>query len=248
MDALEIIYQDEWLVAVNKPSGMLVHRSWLDKAETRFVLQTLRDQIGQHVFPLHRLDRPTSGVLLFALSAEIAAQMMLAFSERQVSKTYHAVVRGVVKEGAVLDYPLKKVRDKIADKFAKDEVVIQEAVTEYQPLAYGELPIPLGRYTSCRYTLLALSPKTGRKHQLRRHMHHISNPIIGDVNHGDGRHNRLFREQFNCHQLLLHASGLSFTHPVTHQAMQLHANMDDTWQRVCCALGWQQVIASLSQA
>lgn len=236
---LDIIYRDQWLIAVNKPSGMLVHRSWLDKGETRFVMQTLRDQIGQHVFPLHRLDRPTSGVLLFALSSEIAAQMMPMFAEHQISKTYHAVVRGYVKEPAVLDYPLQQIRDKIADKFASSEAKTQPAITAYQPLAYAELPIALGRYASCRYSLVELKPTTGRKHQLRRHMHHLSHHIIGDVNYGDGKHNRLFREQFDSHQLLLHASELCFVHPVSGESVQVRAEIDPTWQRVFSHLGWQ---------
>ena len=104
---LEIIYQDEYFVAVNKPAGMLVHRSWLDKHETQFVMQTLRDQIGQHVFPLHRLDRPTSGVLVFALSSEVASEVMPMFANHEMQKTYHAIVRGWIEEGDTLDYALK---------------------------------------------------------------------------------------------------------------------------------------------
>lgn len=105
---LEIVYRDEHLIAINKPAGMLVHRSWLDKHETVFAMQTLRDQIGQHVFPLHRLDRPTSGILFFALSSEIAAQVSPLFASREIKKTYHAIVRGWIEEADTLDYPLKK--------------------------------------------------------------------------------------------------------------------------------------------
>ncbi len=126
VEPLEIVYRDEFLIAVNKPAGMLVHRSWLDKNETRFVMQTLRDQIGQHVFPLHRLDRPTSGVLLFALSSEIAAKAMPMFAEHNIEKTYHAIVRGWIEQGDVLDYPLKVELDKIADKFADQEKEAQQ--------------------------------------------------------------------------------------------------------------------------
>lgn len=229
---LNILYQDPYLIAVNKPSGMLVHRSWLDKAETQFVMQTLRDQIGQHVFPLHRLDRPTSGVLIFGLSSEIARQMMPKFAGREIHKTYHAVVRGWIQQGEILDYPLKEELDKVADKYATIEPVLKEAITEYQPLAYAELPIPLGRYASCRYTLVEMKPQTGRKHQLRRHMHHLSHHIIGDVNHGDGRHNRLFRQHFNCHQLLLHASKIEFEHPITQDPLCIQAPVDSVWLRV----------------
>lgn len=82
----EILYQDNNLIAINKPSGWLVHRSWLDKNESIVVMQTLRDQIGQHVFPVHRLDRPTSGVLLFALSSEVARSLSVQFASKQIEK------------------------------------------------------------------------------------------------------------------------------------------------------------------
>ncbi|WP_305403226.1 tRNA pseudouridine(65) synthase TruC [Photobacterium leiognathi] len=235
---LEILYRDEYLIAVNKPAGMLVHRSWLDSHETVFVMQTLRDQIGQHVFPLHRLDRPTSGVLLFGLSSEIAAEMMPMFAGRDMHKTYHAVVRGWIKEAAVLDYPLKVELDKIADKNSSEEKEAQPAVTAYEPLATVETDIAVGRYSTSRYCLVEMKPETGRKHQLRRHMHHLSHHIIGDVNHGDGRHNRMFREHYDCHRLMLHASRLQFAHPITGEPIDIRADIDETWQRVMSAFNW----------
>ncbi|QUJ66912.1 tRNA pseudouridine(65) synthase TruC [Photobacterium sp. GJ3] len=244
---LEILYQDDVLVAVNKPAGMLVHRSWLDRHETRFVMQTLRDQLGgQHVFPLHRLDRPTSGVLLFALSSEMAAEMMPKFAGREVKKTYHAVVRGWVKEAAVLDYPLKEELDKLDDKRTDQDKAPQEAVTAYWPLATVETQIPVGRYATSRYSLVEMKPETGRKHQLRRHMHHLSHHIIGDVNHGDGRHNRMFREHYDCHRLMLHASALEFIHPVSGQPLRIRADVDDSWLRVMDAFDWP--LSLLTQA
>lgn len=237
---LEIIYQDDYLVAVNKPAGMLVHRSWLDKHETQFVMQTLRDQIGQHVFPLHRLDRPTSGVLVFALSSEVAAQVMPMFANHEMEKTYHAVVRGWIEQGDVLDYPLKVELDKIADKFADQDKEAQEAITAYQPLAKVEVAHSTGRFPTSRYSLIEMKPKTGRKHQLRRHMHHLSHPIVGDTTHGDGRHNRLYREHYDCHRLLLHASMLEFVHPFNGKKLRLEANFDSTWQRLFSEFGWKQ--------
>ncbi|MCL9782775.1 tRNA pseudouridine(65) synthase TruC [Vibrio sp. S4M6] len=236
---LEIIYQDEYLVAVNKPAGMLVHRSWLDKHETVFVMQTLRDQIGQHVFPLHRLDRPTSGVLVFALSSEVAAQVMPMFAEHDMEKTYHAIVRGWIETEDVLDYPLKVELDKIADKFAKEDKEAQSAITAYKPLASVELPYSTGKFDTSRYCLMELKPKTGRKHQLRRHMHHLSHPIIGDTTHGDGKHNRLFRDKFNAHRLMLHASRLEFIHPITQEKLVLQAGFDDVWQRLAGEFAWK---------
>ncbi|MDC0610437.1 tRNA pseudouridine(65) synthase TruC [Vibrio sp.] len=235
---LEIVYQDPYIIAVNKPAGMLVHRSWLDKHETEFVMQTLRDQIGQHVFPLHRLDRPTSGVLIFALSSEYASKMMPMFAEHAIEKVYHAVVRGWIEQADILDYPLKEELDKIADKFAKQDKEAQSAITEYRPLAKVEVPLSTGRFPTSRYSLIEMKPKTGRKHQLRRHMHHLSHPIIGDTTHGDGKHNRLFRENYDCHRLLLHASELSFVHPMTGENVRITAGFDETCQKLFEEFQW----------
>ena len=242
---LEIIYQDQWLVAVNKPAGMLVHRSWLDRHETRFVMQTLRDQLDQHVFTVHRLDRPTSGVLLFALSAEVARLLSQQFEQHQMQKTYHAIVRGWLNEEGILDYPLMEELDKIADKHSQVPREAQPAVTGYQPLGHAELPVPVGRYNSCRYTLMELSPRTGRKHQLRRHMSHLRHPIIGDSRHGDLRQNRGAAEHFGCRRLMLHASRLELTHPVTGELLQLQAGPDSVWVQAFEHFGWQALLAKL---
>lgn len=242
---LEIIYQDQWIVAVNKPAGMLVHRSWLDRHETVFVMQTLRDQIGQHVFTVHRLDRPTSGVLLFALSSEVARLLSQQFEQHQLQKTYHAVVRGWLEEGGILDYPLMEERDKIADKHAAEAREAQPAVTRYQPLAKVEMPVAIGRYNSCRYTLVELAPETGRKHQLRRHMSHLRHPIIGDTNHGDLKQNRGAAEHFAISHLMLHASRLTLNHPVTGTALVLEAGLDHIWQTAFAHFGWQDQLADI---
>lgn len=236
---LEIIYQDEFFVAVNKPAGMLVHRSWLDKHETQFVMQTLRDQIGQHVFPLHRLDRPTSGVLIFALSSEVASQVMPMFANHEMEKTYHAIVRGWIEESGRLDYALKVELDKIADKHASQDKEAQEAITDYWPLAKVEVPHSTGKFPTTRYCLMEMKPLTGRKHQLRRHMAHLRHPIVGDTTHGDGKHNKLFREVYYSHRLLLHASSLEFIHPFTNEKLVIKAGIDQTWQRLCDEFAWQ---------
>ncbi|WP_333004257.1 tRNA pseudouridine(65) synthase TruC [Vibrio coralliilyticus] len=236
---LDIVFQDEYFVAVNKPAGMLVHRSWLDKHETQFVMQTLRDQIGQHVFPLHRLDRPTSGVLIFALSSGVASQVMPMFANHEMVKTYHAIVRGWIEEAGRLDYALKVELDKIADKHASQEKEAQEAITDYRPLAKAEIPYSTGKFPTTRYCLMELKPLTGRKHQLRRHMAHLRHPIVGDTTHGDGKHNKLFREVYDSHRLLLHASSLEFVHPFTNQTVLIKAKVDDTWQKICDEFAWQ---------
>ncbi|MFC0323909.1 tRNA pseudouridine(65) synthase TruC [Gallibacterium melopsittaci] len=229
---LEILYQDEFLIAVNKPAGMLVHRSWLDKHETEFVMQTLRDQIEQYVFPIHRLDRPTSGVLLFALSSEVAAQVCWQFENKLVEKHYLAVVRGYLTGSDRIDYPLKPKLDKIADKFTDPNKTAQPAISDYQSLATIELPIAVGRYATARYSLVRLTPHTGRKHQLRRHLKHIFHPIIGDTQYGDLHQNRAFAEYFSINRLMLHSEILRLLHPVTQQRLEIFASLDKNFLKI----------------
>ncbi len=242
---LEIIYHDAWLVAVNKPAGMLVHRSWLARHETEFVMQTLRDQLGQHVYTVHRLDRPTSGVLLFALSSEVAHLLSLQLEQQGMLKTYHAIVRGWLQETATLDYPLVEQRDKIADKFASENPEAQSAVTHYRPLAFSELPLAIGRYPTSRYTLVELKPETGRKHQLRRHMSHLRHPIIGDSAHGDLKQNRGAASHLGCDRLMLHASYLTLNHPVNQQTLSFSAGLDKTWQQFLSVSGFEGQLMDL---
>lgn len=229
---LQILYQDQWIVAINKPAGMLVHRSFLDKHETVFVLQTLRNQLGQHVFPLHRLDRPTSGVLLFALSAEIASQVSQQQSPWQ--KYYLATVRGHLLKPLQLDYPLYEELDAIADKFADVDKAAQSAVTAIYPLSAMELPIAERRFATSRYSLILLQPFTGRKHQLRRHLAHLFHPILGDTTHGDNKNNRRFSEFAELSRLQLHAWLLCLQHPVTGEQLHICAGLPDFaefWQK-----------------
>ncbi|WP_405035561.1 tRNA pseudouridine(65) synthase TruC [Pseudidiomarina sp. CB1] len=221
MSDLNVVFEDEHLIVIDKPSGLLVHRSWLAKDAREFALQKLRDQIGQHVFPAHRLDRPTSGLLLFAKAADTARALTAEFTERRVEKRYHAVVRGYLADG-VLDYPLREELDKIADKYADQDKAAQPAITAYRCLRQVELPYAVSKkHQTSRYSLMELQPQTGRKHQLRRHMAHLRHPIVGDTHHGDGRHNKFFREHFGCHRLLLAATGLTFQHPHTKQTVAL---------------------------
>ncbi|HLV48024.1 MAG TPA: tRNA pseudouridine(65) synthase TruC [Aliidiomarina sp.] len=212
---LEVVYHDEHVVVINKPAGLLVHRSYLARGERWFAMQLLRDQLGQHVFPVHRLDRPTSGLLMFALSSQVAALIGEQFNVGGVHRGYHAVVRGYTPDEGCIDYPLKEELDKIADKRAKRNKDAQQAITNFVTLERAELPFKVStQHDTTRYSLVQLSPETGRKHQLRRHLAHLRHPIVGDTKHGDGRHNEFFRHQFNCHRLLLAATKLSFTHPI----------------------------------
>lgn len=229
---MDILYQDKHLVAINKPSGLLVHRSLIDRHETRFAVQLTRDQLGQAVYPVHRLDKPTSGVLLFALDPATARLLNDQFSHGQVQKTYQAIVRGYAPQQGIIDYPLKEELDALSDAFADHAKPAQAAITHYQCLQRFEIPIAVDRYPTSRYSLLRLCPKTGRKHQLRRHLKHISHHLIGDTTHGNGKHNRFFREYFQCQRLLLHAAELTITHPHSQQPLTLHAPLPPDFAEV----------------
>lgn len=229
---LTIIYQDEYIVAIDKPSGLLVHRSLLDKHETLFALQLLRDQIGQHVFPVHRLDRPTSGVLVFALSAEIAKNLNEQFAAQTIQKNYLAIVRGHSSVSGEIDYGLKEKLDKIADKMANKDKPAQPAITFYKQLAVFDLPYPVSKYPTARFSLLQLTPKTGRKHQLRRHLAHISHPIICDTTHGDGKYNAFVRQQFEFKQLALTCKSMAINHPVTGEGLVLRCVLNNNFKEL----------------
>ncbi|EAQ98067.1 tRNA pseudouridine(65) synthase TruC [Congregibacter litoralis] len=237
-ERLEIIYRDSDLVVINKPPGLLVHRSKIDRQETRFALQLLRDQIGQHVFPVHRLDKPTSGLLVFALNPEMAKRLADQFARREVSKQYLAVVRGYAPGHGTIDHALTEKRDPIADKRANTSKAPQEALTHYRRLAQIEWPVAVDRYPQARYSLVELRPHTGRKHQLRRHMKHIGHPIIGDANHGKGVHNRFFAETLNCPRLLLACTGLSFDHRASGGSLSLRARPGVAFEGLLATFGW----------
>lgn len=235
---LEIIYQDKYLVAINKPSGLLVHKSMIDRHEIYYAMKMLRDQIGQWVYPIHRLDKPTSGVLLFALDKESARLLNEQFRSREPKKTYLAVVRGWLENG-IIDYPLKEKLDKITDKDAKEDKEAQEAVTEYKSLAQIELHGAVGKYDTVRYSLVELRPKTGRKHQLRRHMKHLSHHMLGDTKYGRGEHNKFIRKEYNVHRLLLHCASLEFVHPYSKETIVLKAELDETFKELLKKFNWK---------
>ena len=237
-ETLPVLYRDEALIAVHKPSGLLVHRSELDRHETRFAVQIVRDQIGQHVYPAHRLDRGTSGVLLFALDRDIARQLGEQFQTQQIDKTYLAIVRGYPDKVGAIDHPLTRQYDDYEFRAADATAEAQTALTRYRRLATVELPYAVDRYPTSRYALLELSPETGRRHQIRRHLKHIAHPIIGDATYGKGRHNRLFQERFGCRRMLLACTALRLTHPVTGQPFTLAAPLADDFASVIAALGW----------
>lgn len=237
-EPIEILYRDEYLIVVNKPSGLLVHKSPIDKKETRFLLQILRNQIGQYVYPVHRLDKPTSGAIVFALDKSIVNDLSMEFREGNVNKEYLAVVRGYIETQGTIDYPLKQMLDTKEEKRIGITKDAKDAVTNYMRVGTVELPYSVSRYPVARYSLVRLFPKTGRKHQLRRHMKHIFHPIVGDTKHGRGEHNRLFRDKLDSHRLLLHAINIEFRHPCLDKTIKVDAPIDITMTKVLNELGW----------
>lgn len=237
-ETLEILYRDASLIAIHKPSGLLVHRTVLDRNETRFAVQLLRDQIGQYVYPVHRLDRGTSGVLLFALDREVGKQLSAQFEAQQVDKTYLAVVRGHPPEAGSIDHALTRQFDDYEFRSANASEEAQPALTHYRRLARAELPHQVDIYPTSRYALLELKPTTGRRHQLRRHLKHLAHPIVGDATYGKGRHNRLFLELFGCRRMLLACTTMHLTHPLSGLPLRLDAPPADDFAAVIDALGW----------
>ena len=236
-ETLAILHQDDALVVIDKPSGLLVHRSPIDRHETRFAVQLLRRQLGRRVYPVHRLDKGTSGALAFALSPTTAAGLAAQFASREVRKVYHAIVRGWPAASGVIDHPLAAVRDAYAPV---DGETAQPCRTAYRTLATVELPVRVDRYPTSRYALVELEPETGRRHQLRRHLAHVSHPIVGDSTYGKGRHNRLFAERFNVRRLLLACVRLEFRHPVSGEPIVVVAPPPAEFAALASRLGWQR--------
>lgn len=222
---LKIIYQDEHLVAINKPHGLLVHQSPIARNAEEFALQLLRDQIQQHVWPAHRLDRKTSGLLLFALNKEADRLMQQQFMENKVQKKYLALLRGHSPDELLIDYPLKK-----------ENGTLQNAVTYFKTLAHTEIPVAVGKHPTSRYSLVEAQPQTGRMHQLRRHFAHIFHPIIGDRPHGCNKQNKFFKEHFQMESMLLHASELEFVHPLSNKKLHLKAALQPEFIRMLAIL------------
>ena len=204
---LPVLYLDDRMVVVDKPSGLLVHRSPIDRHETRFALQIVRDQLGRRVHLVHRLDKGTSGALVLALDPEAATLLAGAFASRDVAKTYVALVRGWPPAEGSIDRALTAVED---ERIAQRSVAPREAATAFRRLATYEIPVRVDRYPTARYARVELVPQTGRRHQLRRHLAGASHPIVGDSTYGKGRHNRLFAQRFGVRRLLLACTRLEF--------------------------------------
>lgn len=211
---LQVMWRDEHLVVVYKPPGWLVHRTGLDAHETRFVMQTLRDQLGQHVFPVHRLDKGTCGLLVMGLHSDAARALTRSFEQHLVDKRYLALVRGWPAACQEVDHALKP-DDAPADAPA------QSAQTSLRCLAQLDWPQAYDtRHSSTRLALVEAVPHTGRRHQIRRHLKHVAHPILGDATHGKGPLNRWWAERIGLQRLWLHAQSLSLPHPVSGERLQ----------------------------
>lgn len=217
---LEIIYKDDFLVAINKPHGLLVHRTSLANDATEFALQNLRNQLNRKVYPCHRLDRKTSGVLLFAFDEDANSKMQRMFAENKVQKKYLTIVRGYTPEEGIIDYPLKREDGKI-----------QEAVTNYKTLEESEIDIPDRDFNTARYSLVEVVPQSGRMHQIRKHFAHIYHPVIGDRPYGCNKQNRIFKERWGITTMMLHAKSIEFLHPKTKTKITIIADPHEEFIR-----------------
>jgi tRNA pseudouridine65 synthase len=235
---MEILYRDDALAVVDKPAGLMVHDSALARGETDFAADRLRELFGAPIHLIHRLDRATSGCLLFALQREVAGELGKQFMSRAVRKRYLAVCRGWPDEAFIVDHDLDGGPGKPQKK---------PAITQFRRLATGELPEPAAGFPTSRYALLECEPETGRFRQIRRHLKHRSHQLIGDTSHGDGRRNMAFR-MLGIHRMLLHSMSLSFVHPVSGAPVEVRAPLDAEWQRTLALFGWSDPLAGLEPA
>ena len=224
-----ILYCDEHIVVVNKPTGIPVHRSRLVNDDKVFLIDQVRALVDGPLHLIHRLDRATSGVLLIGRNAEVAGTLGRHFMQRDVEKTYLAVCRGWPEEIGEIHYPLPGVRENSDRK---------PALSRWKRLATIEVPIAINRYPQQRYALVEISPETGRYRQIRRHFAHLRHPLIGDTSHGRTEHNRLFKQYYSTHRLLLHAWRLQFDHPVEARRMSIEAPLDVEFAGLLARFEW----------
>lgn len=237
---LTILYRDEHLIAVHKPEGLLVHRSNIDKSETRFLLQMLRDQVGEYLYPIHRLDKPSSGLILFGLNAAVAANIQQQMFNNTATKVYLLICRGYTPVSGIINHPLKPINDfKSKTHSIENTKSAQEAITEFTRLDTIELNVAIDKYPSSRYSLVQAKILTGRRHQIRRHMKHLSHPIIGCPKYGKSTHNRYFANTFDVPRLLLHSYQMTLEHPVTSQPLLITAKPRDSFKNIMQRFDWQ---------
>ena len=218
---IPICYEDEYIIAVSKPCNVLVHHSHMARNmdDEATLIDLLKEQYNQKYYPLHRLDRKTSGIILLAKKREEVRGFQELFIQNKIQKTYYALVRGFAPDSGIIDSPVK----------GRDANVYKEAFTAFVKHKEVLLPIAVHPYESSRYSLVELKPKTGRLHQLRIHLNKISHPIIGDPKYGDRFHNRMFETELNCSKMFLHASKIEFTHPFTLKNICVETSFPTHW-------------------
>jgi len=221
--SIDVMYRDDAIVVVDKPSGLSVHRG--DDQGSTFALNLTRDAVGRWVYPVHRLDRATSGVLVFALSSEHARRLHDSFSGREVQKKYLALVRGKPPAHGVIDSPMEK----------REGGPKVEAATEYETLFMSVL---------ARLSLVTVQPLTGRRHQIRRHLRRINHPVAGDVRYGKGAENRVYRVELGLYRLALHAQRLSFEHPATGEQVSFESDIPEDLVEPMRRIGVPQALLS----
>lgn len=229
---LDIVFEDTSLLVIDKPAGLLMHPSWLDRRETDTLAGRVKAYLGPEskVHTVHRLDRPTSGLVVIGKTDAAAKQLQQQFDEKAVQKTYWAICRGFVPDKGEIDHPLKEEHDKIADKFADDDKPPQSATTQFQRLGLTELAIPVSRYPKTRLSWVECQPLTGRKHQIRRHFKHIRHPLLGDTRHGCRHLNKAVSSVYEEGSLALRAVELTLKHPESGEHITFQAGESAQWE------------------
>ncbi|MDD2799247.1 MAG: pseudouridine synthase [Bacteroidales bacterium] len=218
--SLPLLYSDEYLTAIDKPCGLLVHRTTIAEENAPAALQILHNQLNRMVYPVHRIDRPTSGVVLFAHSPEIARKLQENLKEFSTQKKYTALVRGWITEEYISKREVKNDRGNL-----------QSAETRFIPIKNFELPLKTDRYESARFSIIEAYPATGRWHQIRQHLAQMRHYIINDRVHGDGKQNRIFTEQIGIEEMFLHATSIQINHPITDQSTAIKAPFPSHWNK-----------------
>ena len=229
--SLEIIYQDNYCLLVTKPNNVLVHHAHhsRNKIEEESLIQLIENQFGKRYYPIHRLDRKTSGIILLASKREYVASFQALFTNNEIQKIYYGVVRGFSQDNKVINSPVK----------GRDALVYREAETHLNCLDKIELNIPVKPYDSSRYSLVELRPKTGRMHQLRIHMNKVSTPLINDAKYGDKNHDLMYAKEFGWKNLFLHAGSLEFIHPFTNKKLILKSSFSEDWVQLFQEFSWK---------
>ncbi len=226
---IEILFEDNNIIIVNKPNNVLIHNSYYARnIKELTLLDLLKTQFNVEFYPIHRLDRKTSGVLVLAKHKNEVAIFQQLFNSDKIKKTYIGIVRGFIEKSVLITSPVKN----------PDTQVYKNAETNCEPLDTKLLDVAVHPYENARYSLVKLKPTTGRMHQLRIHMNKISHPIVGDYKYGDRFHNRMFEHEFNCHNLFLHAHQLEFTHPVNAINISVKANFPEDWNKIFETFNW----------